>query len=167
MLLRVLPFNRTSLELKLITRTPPCAYIWLLIEPVWNWNFFESDRPRADRVLSFNRTSLELKLRSDYSVLARTQQVDLLIEPVWNWNIVIFTAWAFLESLLIEPVWNWNISISNMCSWACIPFNRTSLELKHSYRIDRLRCFLNTFNRTSLELKLNSPLYAPNPWIFF
>ena len=39
------------------------------------------------------------------------------------------------------------------------PFNRTSMELKHSFEVVSYGCIAATFNRTSMELK-------PTPYAF-
>ena len=58
------PFNRTSLESKLIRiRDADLVVGFLLIEPVWNRNIFEDK--------------------------GKTWHVSLLIEPVWNRNLII------------------------------------------------------------------------------
>ena len=146
----LLPFNRTSLELK----QNPAAFIAiptfrLLIEPVWNWNLVEHflpctvftfnrtslelkhffQFPSGSRCISFNRTSLELKLKQHF--YTSKTGFCLLIEPVWNWNKrrVILTREKL--SLLIEPVWNWNVHALYQTLPKRSSFNRTSLELKH------------------------------------
>ena len=98
-------FNRTSLESKLTLKSPCVNPVTLLIEPVWNRNVID--------VLSL--------------IWFRT----LLIEPVWNRNCIGYRLRGIVVYLLIEPVWNRNF-------FACIvyrlplakSFNRTSLESK-------------------------------------
>ena len=142
-------FNRTSLELKRLRfgSTMYCP-IFLLIEPVWNWNMNPILCVVGNR--TFNRTSLELKL---IHLLYNRHCLNLLIEPVWNWNPKVVMGTVADPRLLIEPVWNWNrTSTTQNIRFGWKPFNRTSLELKR-----RRGCLgsaaLGSFNRTSLELK--------------
>ena len=76
-------FNRTSMELKQRNDRVVTVKLFLLIEPVWNWNFTDEDR--------------------------ETLQLLLLIEPVWNWNTRSPVTMVGTSGLLIEPVWNWNL----------------------------------------------------------
>ena len=128
------PFNRTSMELKLDFHTILCRLGYqLLIEPVWNWNFTLSERPlpgalvdlliepvwnwncSTDRsirkpifLFTFNRTSMESKPATLHYVSTIGVITRLLIEPVWNRNGLLIGNWFRNTLLLIEPVWNWN-----------------------------------------------------------
>ena len=120
----------------------------LLIEPVWNWNFWRSQRneqsPRLliEPVWNWN-VNLDAKTHVDF---------NLLIEPVWNWNLSSLPSPKTFISLLIEPVWNWNDYIAQDTEHHIKSFNRTSLELKLSPQTSSIPQHW-TFNRTSLELK--------------
>ena len=140
----------------------------LLIEPVWNRNFFFCTIISA--AFTFNRTSMESKLIFNDATLAIN---NLLIEPVWNRNLylripVVSRLRAFnrtsMESklrtnpvlfqdvpLLIEPVWNRNYFIEiriRLFCWLLIEpvWNRNT-------RASTKRARLSTFNRTSMESK--------------
>ena len=58
----------------------------------------------------------------------------------------------FTQKLLIEPVWNWNFRIAMLYLPSRLSFNRTSMELKHTYWVRHCKRWW-TFNRTSMELK--------------
>ena len=103
----------------------------LLIEPVWNRNFYFCQRCGLGKC-TFNRTSLESKPLQGQSTLTTPNRsfnrtsleskrgscvgsccscLCLLIEPVWNRNADLDTRQAFSLSLLIEPVWKRNIAL--------------------------------------------------------
>ena len=75
------PFNRTSLELKLV-------WVGLLVVGyiTFNRTSLELKHRQLGRFINkmpaFNRTSLELKLFLDFETFA--EGCGLLIEPVWN-----------------------------------------------------------------------------------
>ena len=123
--------------------------IWLLIEPLWNWNKIVTKQ--------------------------KMKQCRLLIEPLWNWNPADLSGLANAPILLIEPLWNWNIDPSVFLNVSIAAFNRTTVELKrmyrNSYRLHSLFLLIeplwnwnefegerpsgmaNPFNRTTVELK--------------
>ena len=66
-------------------------------------------------------------------MLQARRQVVLLIEPVWNRNLVLSASVSVLVNvLLIEPVWNRNREAMKMSKDRRTPFNRTSMESKHT-----------------------------------
>ena len=86
----LLRFNRTFMELKLITITSSNRQTQVLIVPLWNWNNF-SDKLKIN-FFSFNRTFMELKWQT---VLMLTTRYGVLIVPLWNWNLTYFaTYWG-------------------------------------------------------------------------
>ena len=128
--LLLLPFNRTSMELKqTLVRVSSRLRSLLLIEPVWNWNSSRSSKSACTTQLliepvwnwnsaeairlasssTFNRTSMELKLGR---YLVSNNPNFLLIEPVWNWNVSQGNRRSKISGLLIEPVWNWNVTVT-------------------------------------------------------
>ena len=58
--LKGLSFNRTSMESKLYTSRETAAWVWLLIEPVWNRNRLGLGGGGGSGG-AFNRTSMESK----------------------------------------------------------------------------------------------------------
>ena len=145
---------------------------FLLIEPVWNWNF--------TRPLKMYAILLRLLIEPVWNWNCLLKDVigvarHLLIEPVWNWNWNNIPREAYiLSNLLIEPVWNWNdesapasghrafwLLIEPVWNWNPFKslsvlkpstFNRTSMELKRGYHESPCQNDV-TFNRTSMELK--------------
>ena len=119
--------NRTFMELKQNAHFIGVFGVFVLIEPLWNWNVSVSNAERP--------TSL------------------VLIEPLWNWNTTkdgpsLFTSSSinrtFMElkhrrmeafqkfaEVLIEPLWNWNNDI-NVNVVIASGINRTFMELKHN-----------------------------------
>ena len=121
----------------------------LLIEPLWNWNSHGS--PCAlPATMSFNRTTMELKRERVKVFWARSQH--LLIEPLWNWNDHLRVKLRSGNKLLIEPLWNWNTAVRIRRSTSGMPFNRTTMELKH-WRWSSDGKAKPSFNRTTMELK--------------
>ena len=100
-------FNRTFMELKSENIYAALGIKYVLIVPLWNWNFciFMSKENKD----SFNRTFMELKLTKSYDCLTLSA---VLIVPLWNWN---------------------NISPDSQSRVSC--FNRTFMELKLSDRL--------------------------------
>ena len=84
----------------------------------------------------------------------------ILIAPFWNWNQAKSLqkySWLYI---LIAPFWNWNNTSLYNPKDRSPHFNRTILELKRFYLLQRL-IHVQHFNRTILELK---PRYVPgNP----
>ena len=102
----------------------------LLIEPVWNRNFYT------------------------YSIYNTLLQY-LLIEPVWNRNVSHSFRFSDTYHLLIEPVWNRNQVFDETASLHGLAFNRTSMESKQVVRLKwAVWRGYPAFNRTSMESKL-------------
>ena len=176
-------FNRTTMELKHMRCPQNTASGNLLIEPLWNWNYWygprappsaapfnrttmELKRMLARSVISspqpFNRTTMELKLH----ILPALHQIPpwLLIEPLWNWNSGEAEREGVGEALLIEPLWNWN-SCAAIFQASHTAFNRTTMELKPS-RFAQYFSSLNPFNRTTMELKRPpGPVLSRSAWM--
>mgnify|MGYP003520439868 CR=1 FL=1 len=118
----------------------------LLIVPYWNWNIFAFNS--FCNLFTFNRTILELKLFffADFILLRWTFNRTILELKRYYKN-----AWGWQVTLLIVPYWNWN-NTKYHNSATSLSFNRTILELKHSFAVIFFSQTLS-FNRTILELK--------------
>ena len=150
----------------------PISKLFLLIEPLWNWNSWSrreasresptfnrttmelkraQEQYRCGQNPAFNRTTMELKheARSEPSghqePFNRTT-MELKLEP----NI---RKLGTRDGLLIEPLWNWNRLRESVWLIKQVAFNRTTMELK-----PMIAAFVNPvnwpFNRTTMELKL-------------
>ena len=135
-LLEVMAFNRTIVELKLLLANAAEGSLGLLIEPLWNWNK-ASLGGHYGILVTFNRTIVELKL--DWLGEVQDRDGHLLIEPLWNWNQVYQPLWLCRSLLLIEPLWNWNLDFEALEAVEKPSFNRTIVELKRCW------CFLFLF----------------------
>ena len=105
-------FNRTSMESKrsIALRLEMLACT-LLIEPVWNRNWF----PRWEVWTASKDGILLIEPvwnRNNSDVIYGGQSQVLLIEPVWNRNVIPGETVAGVRSLLIEPVWNRNYEVN-------------------------------------------------------
>ena len=125
-MLRLLTFNRTSMELKLAIGAVRWRWRRLLIEPVWNWNADSfsvhgiAGALLIEPVWNWNTNNNNKPASLD----------SLLIEPVWNWNSLCQPLAHCGHALLIEPVWNWNHELGVYATNTNSTFNRTSMELK-------------------------------------
>ena len=134
------PFNRTTMELKLHSPLSiDNAAMFLLIEPLWNWNpvpapaLFDCQR-------TFNRTTMELKRGMPPPSLP-------------NWG-------AFNRTTMELKQWIYQ-------RWWCryLSFNRTTMELKLG-KNSSPSSSSSAFNRTTMELKPNHSASQDNPiWI--
>ena len=119
-------FNRTTLELKRISRYPNLWTSLLLIAPHWNWNWFLNSSYNSVYILliaphwnwnmfeahkcnpftkTFNRTTLELKLVICSSLItsfSSFNRTTLELKPTLLHTLLNLIA------LLIAPHWNWN-----------------------------------------------------------
>ena len=146
-------FNRTTMELKHALRnTKAFSRSSLLIEPLWNWNFYINDICSAVS-FTFNRTTMELKHEKKYESLNAWPAFNRTTMELKRAAVVVIT--RNTDRLLIEPLWNWN-STSTPCAMPKVPaFNRTTMELKPDCA-RRVAPTPRTFNRTTMELKRSS-----------
>ena len=97
-------FNRTFMELKLVCSDSATLIRFVLIVPLWNWN---------------------------YRVRWRLWNVcSVLIVPLWNWNEEWATFYTVGALVLIVPLWNWNRPRRRGRTAGRVSFNRTFMELK-------------------------------------
>ena len=100
----------------------------LLIEPVWNRNFF-----------ALNQMYVHVP--------------SLLIEPVWNRNIMTQNTGIFGQSPFNRTSMESKLEILALVGRLKMPFNRTSMESKRWRGFGQARRPALTFNRTSMESK--------------
>ena len=96
-------FNCTIMELKLGRHTDFPDIKWVLIVPLWNWNY----RHKCGhlKLTGFNCTIMELKFLFQQKWL---DSPDVLIVLLWNWNELGIGIYDKSDSVLIVLLWNWN-----------------------------------------------------------
>ena len=187
--LEFLPSTRTNVELKLSQATqaavPRC--LWLLLEPMWNWNQFIG-RFRPDASSASTRTNVELKPEFVWKRFAEGKR--LLLEPMWNWNrkrrrhsqrgwtststrtnvelkqtnaeIVTQTS----KLLLLEPMWNWNPNRVELMGriWYYFYSNQCGIETRNADSSPCLVFAAFYSNQCGIETISNaeSPVPLPN-----
>ena len=158
------------MELKLSSICPPALFcMFLLIEPLWNWNYWYGPHaPSSAR--SFNRTTMELKLSiapRSYRPRRPFNRTTMELKRVKRW-IGIYQIHPFNRTTM-----ELKRAVEHPVTDSVIAFNRTTMELKpgswcaHSgwrpLLIEPLwnwntaqagnRAYLPAFNRTTMELK--------------
>ena len=132
---------------------PSSDFYLLLIEPVWNRNFYMG-------YPHFVLLKLLIEPVWNRNVRSRFGEIDngaLLIEPVWNRNNSSFIQKLGKLRLLIEPVWNRNLLHPPPGSAGGLSFNRTSMESKRYPPVDGShghRLLIEpVWNRNSIDVK--------------
>ena len=145
------------MELKLPTNRTYHCFRFVLIVPLWNWNY--PQQTSEESPCSSNRTFMELKLTTTMVMITR---LTVLIVPLWNWNIYRSRIAAMEWGVLIVPLWNWNLKETSFhfckASVLIVPlWNWNSISVRDS-RADW------GSNRTFMELKCNNDYFYGVRW---
>ena len=168
------------MELKHGQQTEQKSHRHVLIAPLWNWNWRNTEGVTGRA--SLNRTFMELKHDAEVasncpkclnrtfmelkrnSVLPLSPRLNVLIAPLWNWNSVTCPTVTTSRRVLIAPLWNWN-EFCGCKEKLQGSLNRTFMELKLRFLYASqfaIRCLNRTFMESKPVSKFNISQRTPS-----